>query len=251
MKGCQNARCNTKYIKKFVFEYQEVFFTHREPIVILKGSQPVFLLLSAWLNFNIPSEIELLHNDDSKSVKQILMFSSSQGTTKLVFHTVIWESECLGMVAYLHCVANSFPGDFLVALYWKTTLSGQPFLTLISFILFILILIHQFSLIILCGSCWALGFMLSCSKGQGTLVSFSLLPVIHEQWVSSHAKFSGQFKGFQKLSIHRTMLLSQQHVMMSKCHMTCNNYITHITSIMASWYNLSQNRLKSNRFYTT
>ena len=96
MKGCQNARCNTKYIKKFVFEYQEVFFTHREPIVILKGSQPVFLLLSAWLNFNIPSEIELLHNDDSKSVKQILMFSSSQGTTKLVFHTVIWESECLG-----------------------------------------------------------------------------------------------------------------------------------------------------------
>ena len=89
MKGCQNARCNTKYIKKFVFEYQEVFFTHREPIVILKGSQPVFLLLSAWLNFNIPSEIELLHNDNSKSVKQILMFSSSQGTTKLVFHTVI------------------------------------------------------------------------------------------------------------------------------------------------------------------
>ena len=198
------------------------------------------------------------------------MFSSSQGTTKLVFHTVIWESECLGMVAYLHCVANSFPGDFLVALYWKTTLSGQPFLTLISFILFILILIHQFSLIILCCSCWALGFMLSCSKGQGTLVSFSLLPVIHEQWhihtyihmyayvcmyhmyiwASSHAKFSGQFKGFQKLSIHRTTLLSQQHVMMSKCHMTCNNYITHITSIMASWYNLSQNRLKSNRFYT-
>ena len=31
MKGCKNARCNTKYIKKFVFEYQEVFFTHREP----------------------------------------------------------------------------------------------------------------------------------------------------------------------------------------------------------------------------
>ena len=85
--------------------------------------------------------------------------------------------------------------------------------------------------------------MLSCSKGQGTLVSFSLLPVIHEQWASSHAKFSGQFKGFQKLSIHRTTLLSQQHVMMSKCHMTCNNYL-------ASWYNLSQNRLKSNRFYT-
>ena len=25
--------------KKFVFEYQEVFFTHREPIVISKGSQ--------------------------------------------------------------------------------------------------------------------------------------------------------------------------------------------------------------------
>ena len=60
------------------------------------AQKPVFLLLSAWLNFNIPSEIELLHNDDSKSVKQILMFSSSQGITKLVFHTVIWESEYLG-----------------------------------------------------------------------------------------------------------------------------------------------------------
>ena len=223
MKGCQNARCNTKYIKKFVFEYQEVFFTHREPIVILKGSQPVFLLLSAWLNFNIPSEIELLHNDDSKSVKQILMFSSSQGTTKLVFHTVIWESECLGMVAYLHCVANSFPGDFLVALYWKTTLSGQPFLTLISFILFILILIHQFSLIILCGSCWALGFMLSCSKGQGTLVSFSLLPVVHEQWASSHAKFLG-------LRDFKNCPSTGQHY----CHSNmswCQSVIWHATTI--------------------
>ena len=30
MKGCQNARCNTKYIKKFVFKYWEVFFTHRD-----------------------------------------------------------------------------------------------------------------------------------------------------------------------------------------------------------------------------
>ena len=39
MKGCQNARCNTKYIKKFVFEYKEGFFTHREAIVNLKGSQ--------------------------------------------------------------------------------------------------------------------------------------------------------------------------------------------------------------------
>ena len=39
MKGCQNARCNTKYIKKFVFKYWEVFFTHRETVVSLKGSQ--------------------------------------------------------------------------------------------------------------------------------------------------------------------------------------------------------------------
>ena len=39
MKGCQNARYNTKYIKKFVFKYCEVFFTHRETVVILKGSQ--------------------------------------------------------------------------------------------------------------------------------------------------------------------------------------------------------------------
>ena len=38
-------------------------------------------LLSAWLNFNIPIGKELLHNDDSKSEKQILMFSSGHETT--------------------------------------------------------------------------------------------------------------------------------------------------------------------------
>ena len=44
MKGCQNARYNTKYIKKFVFKYCEVFFTHRETVVILKGSQKANIL---------------------------------------------------------------------------------------------------------------------------------------------------------------------------------------------------------------
>ena len=74
-------------------------------------------LLSAWINFNIPIEKNHLHNDNSKSEKQILMFSSGQETTNTenMFLAQIWESECLGMGAYLHCVANSFPHDLLVA----------------------------------------------------------------------------------------------------------------------------------------
>ena len=83
-------------------------------------------------------------------------------------------------------------------------------------------------------------------KGQDTLVSFLLLPVVHE-----HAKFLATVWKIWKISVLKTSLLSQQYVMMSKCHMICTNYITHITSIKVSWYNLSQNRLKSNRFYST
>ena len=81
--------------------------------------EPVFFLLSARLNCNIPLERELLHNDNSKSGKQILMFFSGQGTTntEILFLTHIWESECLGMGAYLHCVADSFPCDSLIAYY--------------------------------------------------------------------------------------------------------------------------------------
>ena len=111
------------------------------------------------------------------------MFSTGQETTNTenLLLTHIWESECLGVGAYSHCVADSFPCDSLIAYYLKTSLSGQPFLTLISFSLFILILIHQFSLFILCGPFWALGVVLSCLKGQDTLVNFSLLPVVHEQ----------------------------------------------------------------------
>ena len=177
------------------------------------------------------------------------MFFSGQGTTntEILFLTHIWESECLGMGAYLHCVANSFPCDSLIAHYWKTSLSGQPFLTLISFILFILILIHQFSLLTPCGLFWALGFVLSCPKGQGTLVNFHCFQLCMSKltcWISHDSLMD------LKIAILKTSLLSQQHVMMSKCHMICTNYITHITSIMASWYNLSQNRLKSYRFYT-
>ena len=155
-----------------------------------------------------------------------LMFSSSQGTTKLVFHTVIWESECLGnwwliyivqqivfRVIYLLLFTKRLP--YLANPSWPWYLSSC-----LSSFLYISFLLSFFVALV-----GPRVFMLSCSKGQGTLVSFSLLPVIHEQWASSHAKFLGQFKGFQKLSIHRTTLLSQQHVMMSKCHMTCNNYI--------------------------
>ena len=42
---------------------------------------PVFFLLSARLNFNIPLEKELQHNDNSTSGKQILTCFSGQGTT--------------------------------------------------------------------------------------------------------------------------------------------------------------------------
>ena len=81
--------------------------------------QPVFLLLSARLNFNIPLEKEPLHNDNNQSIKQVLMFSTGQETTNKenLLLTHIWESECLGVGAYLHCVANSFPSDILVAHY--------------------------------------------------------------------------------------------------------------------------------------
>ena len=179
------------------------------------------------------------------------MFFSGQGTTntEILFLTHIWESECLGMGAYLHCVANSFPCDLLVVHYLKTSLSGQPFLTLISFILFILILIHQFSLLTLCGSLfWALGFVLSPPMGQDTLVNFHCFQLCMSKltcWISHDSLMD------LKIAILKTSLLSKQHVMISKCHMICTNYITYITSIMASWYNLSQNRLKSNRFYST
>ena len=121
------------------------------------------------------------------------MFFSGQGTTNTenLFLTHIWESKCLGMGAYLHCVVNSSPCHLLVGLYQYTSLSCQPFLTLISFMLFILILIHQFSLFILCGSCLALGFVLSCSKGQDALVSFPLLTAVHVS--------NGKFERFNKL----------------------------------------------------
>ena len=116
------------------------------------------------------------------------MFSSGHETTNTenLFLTKIWESECLVMGAYLHFVANSFPRDLLVAHLQNTSLFSQLFLTLISFILFILILIHQFSLIILCGSCSALGFPLSCSKG-----------LVHEK--VTILDFSQQCEGFEKL----------------------------------------------------
>ena len=95
---------------------------------------------------------------------------------------------------------------------------------------------------------WALGFVLSPPMGQDTLVNFHCFQLCMSKltcWISHDSLMD------LKIAILKTSLLSQQHVMMSKCHMICTNYITHVTSIMESWYNLPQNRLKSNRFYTT
>ena len=151
------------------------------------------------------------------------MCFSGQGTTntEILFLTHIWESECLSMGAYLHCVADSFPCDSLIA----KRLPSLPFLTLISFILFILILIHQFSLLTLCGSLfWALGFVLSPPMGQDTLVNFHCFQLCMSKltcWISHDSLMD------LKIAILKTSLLSQQHAMMSKCHMICTNYITH------------------------
>ena len=180
------------------------------------------------------------------------MFSAGQGTTNTenLFLMQIWESECLGMGAYLHCVANSFYVIYLLLITKRLpSLANLSWPWLISFILFILILIHQFSLLTLCGSLfWALGFVLSPPMGQDTLVNFHCFQLCMSKltcWISHDSLMD------LKIAILKTSLLSQQHAMMSKCHMICTNYITHITSIMESWYNLPQNRLKSNRFYTT
>ena len=180
------------------------------------------------------------------------MFSSSQGTTKLVFHTVIWESECLGnwwlinivqqivfLVIYLLLFTERLP--YLANPSWPWYLSSC-----LSLFVYISFLLSFFVALV------------------GPWVLCSLVPRVRVHWSAFHCfqlymsneqvhmlNFQDSLRDFKKLSIHRTTLLSQQHVMMWKCHMTCNNYITHITSIMTSWYNLSQNRLKSNRFYTT
>ena len=122
------------------------------------------------------------------------MCFSGQGTTntEILFLTHIWESECLSMGAYLHCVADSFPCDSLIA----KRLPSLPFLTLISFILFILILIHQFSLLTLCGSLFlGLSFCAFSSHGSGYIGQLSLLPVVHEQ--VNMLNFSWQFDGFE------------------------------------------------------
>ena len=121
-------------------------------------------------------------------------------------------------------------------------------MTLISFMLLILTVTHQFSLFTLWGSCWALGFVLSCPKGQDTLVSFSLLPVVHEQ--VDMPNFLQQYDGFKKLPSSRHHCC-QSNIIKSKSRIICTNYITHVTSITACRYNLSQNRLKCNRVYIT
>ena len=101
---------------------------------------------------------------------------------------------------------------------------------------------------VLCGSCWALGFVLSCPKGQDTLVSFSLLPVVHKQ--VDMPNFLQQYDGFKKLPFSRHHCC-QSNIIKSKSRIICTNYITHVTSITACRYNLSQNRLKFNRCYIT
>ena len=116
-------------------------------------------------------------------------------------------------------------------------------MTLISFMLLILTVTHQFSLFILWGSCWALGFVFSCPRGQNTLVSFSLLLCMSKLTCQISCDSMMDLKNCQK------SLLLQQHVMKSKSRIICIKYITHVTSITACRYNLSQNRLKFNRFY--
>ena len=120
-------------------------------------------------------------------------------------------------------------------------------MTLISFMLLILTVTHQFSLFTLWGSCCALGFVLSCPRGQDTLVSFSLLLCMSKLTCQMSCDSMIDLKNCHP----QKSLLSKQHVMKSKSRIICIKYITHVTSITACRYNLSQNRLKFNRFYIT
>ena len=101
-------------------------------------------------------------------------------------------------------------------------------MTLISFMLLILTVTHQFSLFTLWGSCWALGFVFSCPRGQDTLFSFSLLPVVHEQ--VDMPNFLRQYDGFKKLpSSEITVVTATCHEIkvsynMHQIHYTCNKY---------------------------
>ena len=222
----------------------------RELTQTYTAHEPVFFLLSARLNCNIPLEKELLHIDNSISGNKFKCFSlaKEQPTQKSCFsHTSkslnvwVWELIYIVWLTVFHVIhlllitkrllyrANpSWPWYLLSCLSWFLyngflfSLSVAPF--------------------------WALGFVLSCPKGQDTLVNFHCFQLCMNKltcWISHDSLMD------LKMAILKTSLLSQQHVMMSKCHMICTNYITYITSIMASWYNLSQNRLKSNRFYST
>ena len=119
-------------------------------------------------------------------------------------------------------------------------------MTLISFMLLILTVTHQFSLFTLWGSCWALGFVLSCPWSG--FIGQLFFAFVHEQ--VDMPNFLQQYDGFKKLPFSRHHCC-QSNIIKSKSCIICTNYITHVTSITACRYNLSQNRLKFNRCYIT
>ena len=107
-------------------------------------------------------------------------------------------------------------------------------MTLISFMLLILTVTHQFSLFTLWGSCWALGQL--------------FFAFVHEQVdMPNVLRQYDRFKKFPSSEI--TVVKATCHEIKSR--IICIKYITHVTSITACRYNLSQNRLKFNRFYIT
>lgn len=90
-------------------------------------------------------------------------------------------------------------------------------------------------------------YVLSCPRGQDSLVSFSLLLCMSKLTCQMSCDSMIDLKNCHP----QKSLLSKQHVMKSKSRIICIKYITYVTSITACRYNLSQNRLKFNRFYIT
>ena len=110
---------------------------------------------------------------------------------------IVWLTVCMW---FTYCsLLKDFP-------HWPTFPDLNIFCPVIS------ILIHQFSLLTLCGPFRALGFVLSCPMGQDTLVNFHCFQFCMSKltcWISHDSLMD------LKIAILKTSLLSQQHVMMS------------------------------------